>query len=46
MDLIFPRGKDTILNAFNDSVEKTGIPPMEDVYTFHYDEQYHRMSRT
>ena len=22
MDLVFPRGKDTIMNAFNDSVEK------------------------
>jgi len=32
MDLIFPRGKDTILNAFNNSVEKTDIPTMEDVY--------------
>jgi len=32
MGLIFPRGKGTILNAFNNSVEKTDIPPMEDVY--------------
>jgi len=32
MGLIFPRGKDTILNAFNGSVEKTDTPPMEDVY--------------
>jgi len=43
MDLIFPRGKDTILNAFNGSVEKTEIPPRK---TFIFDEQYYRMGRT
>jgi len=31
MELIFPRGKDTIYNAFADSVEKTAIPPVEDI---------------
>jgi len=45
MGLIFPRGKDHILNDFNGPVEKTDIPPMENVYTVHYDEQYHRMGR-
>ena len=46
MDLIFPRGKDTILNAFNDSVEKTDIPPLEDVRIVHYDEQHPKQGRT
>lgn len=32
MDVIFPCGKDTIMNVFNESVEKI-ISPIEDVYT-------------
>lgn len=35
MDLVFPRGKDTVMNAFNDSVENTYIPPSEDVNIVH-----------
>jgi UDP-N-acetylglucosamine enolpyruvyl transferase len=30
MALIYPQGRDTIFNAFADSVEKTVIPPIED----------------
>jgi len=30
MALIYPQGKDTILNMFADTVEETVIPPLED----------------
>jgi len=30
MELIYPQGKDTILNMFADTVEETVIPPLED----------------
>ncbi len=46
MDLIFPRGKDTIMNAFNHAVEKTIVPAVEDVYIVHYDEQFPKRGRT
>lgn len=46
MDLIFPRGKDTIMNAFNESVEKTIVPPVKDVHIIHYDEQFPKKGRT
>ena len=46
MELIFPRGKDTIHNDFTDSVEKTYIPPVEDIQIVHYDEQHPKMGRT
>ena len=29
MALIYPQGKDTILNMFTDTVEETVIPPLE-----------------
>jgi len=46
MELIYPRGKDTIFNAFNDSVEKTAIPPVEDIRIVLYDEQHPKRGRT
>lgn len=46
MDFIFPRGKDTIYNSFNSSVENTEIPPIKDVRIVHYDEQYPKEGRT
>ena len=46
MELIFPRGKDTIHNGFTDSVERTYIPPVEDIQIVHYDEQHPKMGRT
>ncbi|MBL7118057.1 MAG: hypothetical protein ISS94_04670 [Candidatus Syntrophoarchaeum sp.] len=46
MELIYPRGKDTIFNAFNDSVEKTAIPPVEDIRIVLYDEQHPKVGRT
>jgi hypothetical protein len=45
MDLIFPRGKDTISNAFNSSVERAEIPPVGDVRIVHYDEQHPKEGR-
>ncbi|MBA7551784.1 ISNCY family transposase ISMac19 [subsurface metagenome] len=45
MELIYPRGKDTIFNAFNDSVEKTDIPPIEDIQIVLYDEQHQKEGR-
>jgi len=46
MDLIFPRGKDTILRAFTDSVEITSVPPVKDYFIVHYDEQHPKCGRT
>jgi hypothetical protein len=46
MELIFPRGKDTIHNDFTNSVEKTYIPPVEYIQIVHYDEQHPKMGRT
>jgi hypothetical protein len=46
MNLIFPRGKDTIFTAFNESVEKTTLPPVEDMRIVHYDEQFPKEGRT
>ena len=46
MRLIFPRGRDTIFNAFNESVEKTAIPQIEDIRIVHYDEQFPKEGRT
>jgi hypothetical protein len=46
MELIFPRGKDTISNAFNSSVERTEIPPVAKVRIVHYDEQHPKEGRT
>ncbi len=46
MDLIFPRGKDTIMNAFNHSMEETIVPEIKDVHIVHYDEQFPRWGRT
>jgi hypothetical protein len=31
MEIIFPRGRDTICNAFNRSVEKAEVLPIEDI---------------
>jgi hypothetical protein len=44
MDLIFPQGKDTIYNAFTDSVENVVIPPIDEIA--HYDEQHPKKGRT
>nr|QNO45153.1 hypothetical protein GMDKAGHH_00006 [Methanosarcinales archaeon ANME-2c ERB4]QNO46045.1 hypothetical protein OOGCPJEC_00030 [Methanosarcinales archaeon ANME-2c ERB4] len=44
MELIFPRGKSTIWNAFTESVEKTCIPPVQDIQIVHYDEQHSQTS--
>jgi len=44
MVLIYPQGRDTIFNAFNDSVEI--IPPAEDVRIVLYDEQHPKKGRT
>jgi hypothetical protein len=44
MELIFPRGKDTIYNAFTDSVESVVIPPIDEIV--HYDEQHPKKGRT
>jgi len=46
MELIFPRGKSTIWNAFTESVEKTCIPPVDDIQIVHYDEQHLQTSGT
>ena len=46
LGLIYPQGKDTIFNAFNDSVEKTAIPPLEDIQIVLYDEQHPKRGRT
>jgi len=46
MDWIHPRGKDTIMNVFNDSVEKTHIPPVKNANIVHYDEQFPKRGRT
>nr|QNO50021.1 hypothetical protein MMAJBCMK_00003 [Methanosarcinales archaeon ANME-2c ERB4] len=46
MELIFPRGKDTIHNDFTNSVESVYIPPIGDIQIVHYDEQHPKMGRT
>ncbi|HIE31078.1 MAG TPA: transposase [Methanosarcinales archaeon] len=46
MKLVFPRGKTTIYNEFMESVEKTYIPPVEDVLIVHYDEQHLKIGGT
>jgi len=46
MGLIYPQGRDTIFNAFTDSVEKTAIPPAEDSQIVLYDVQYPKEGRT
>ncbi len=46
MELIFPQGKDTIANAFSDSVDKAVIPQLGDVQIVHYDEQHPKRGRT
>jgi hypothetical protein len=42
MEIIFPRGKDTICNAFNRSVEKAKVPSIKqyDILVVYYDEQH------
>jgi len=46
MKLIFPRGKDTIFNDFADSLERTVLPPVEDIRIVLYDEQHPKKGRT
>ena len=46
MALIYPQGRDTIFNAFADSVEETIIPPAEDIRIVPYDEQHPKKGRT
>ena len=42
MEIIFPRGKDTICNAFNRSVEKAKVHSIKqyDILVVYYDEQH------
>ena len=46
IELIFPRGKDTIQNDFTNSVERTYIPPVEYIKIVNYDEQHPKMDGT
>ncbi|KAF5429571.1 hypothetical protein C5S39_08750 [Candidatus Methanophagaceae archaeon] len=46
LGLIYPQGKDTIFNAFTASVERTVIPPLEDIQIVLYDEQHPKRGRT
>jgi hypothetical protein len=46
MAVIFPRGKDTILRAFNDSVDEAVVPPFEGLHIIHYDEQHPKRGRS
>jgi len=46
MGLIYPQGRDSIFNAFADSVEKTVIPPIEDFQIVLYDEQHPKKGQT
>lgn len=46
MELIFPRGKDTIHNDFTNSVETAYIPPLKDIQIVHYDEQHPKIGRS
>lgn len=46
MEHIFPRGKDTILRAFTDSVEETVVPPLKVSHFVHYDEQFPKRGRS
>ncbi len=46
LELIFPQGKDTIYRAFNDTVDSTEIPQVEDIQIVHYDEQHPKKGRT
>ena len=46
LGLIYPQGKDTILNAFTASVERTVIPPLENIQIVLYDEQHPKRGRT
>jgi len=46
MELIFPRGKDTIHNDFTNSVETAYIPSIKDIQIVHYDEQHPKIGRT
>jgi hypothetical protein len=38
IEIIFPRRKNTISNAFNRSDEKAELLPIEDILIVHYDE--------
>lgn len=44
-ELIFPRSKDTIYRAFNGAVGSTVVPPVEDIWIVHYDEQHPKKGR-
>jgi hypothetical protein len=46
MDLVYPVGKDTILNSFTRSVEQAIVPPVEDFSMVHYDEKHPKHGRT
>ena len=46
MVLIYPQGRDTLFNAFADSVEKRVIPPAEDIRIVLYDEQHPKKGKT
>ncbi len=46
LELVFPRGKDTVHREFNRAVEEAEIPPAEDVEVVHYDEQFPKRGRS
>jgi len=45
LELILPRGKDTIYRASNSAVGSTILPHVEDVQIIHYDEQFPKKGR-
>lgn len=45
MELIFPRGKDTVYRGFNDAMGSTVVPPVEDIQAVLYDEQHPKKGR-
>lgn len=46
LELIFPRGKDTVHREFTQAVEEAEIPPAEDLQVVHYDEQFPKRGRS
>ena len=45
LELIFPRGKDTIYQAFNSMMNRTVIQPVKEIQIVHYDEQFPKKGR-
>jgi len=46
MEHIFPQGKDTVLRAFNSSVEEIVVPPFESLHIVYYDKQFPERGRS